>query len=188
MRITAKLDDGSKHFIRRLNGFGRRFQAEVVQATDTLGHALVNWTRQTIMEQNFAPLNEQYKAWKASHGYSELILIMTWQMYKSISYKRMVTSGSMVQGQIGFKQSSSHRSWRSYARYSDKQRMKNRVSRTSGSIPTAELGKWLEGYSDSKATHMPPRPFFEPTLQKHVDDIVGAYAAAFARAFGGIGD
>jgi hypothetical protein len=188
MKITAKLDDGSKHFIRRLNGFGRRFKSEVIQATDTIGHALVNWTRETIMEQNFAPLNEQYKAWKGSHGYSELILIMTWQMYRSISYKRMATSGSMVQGQVGFRQSSNHRAWRSYARYPDKQKMKNRIGKSSGSIPMAELGKWLEGYNSDTSRFVKKRPFFEPTLRKHVKDIVAAYAAAFARAFGGIWD
>jgi hypothetical protein len=197
VKISVKMSADTEAFIRQLSGFRMRLHTELLQTADTLGALLVGWTRDTILAQNFHPLTPRYKSWKAKHGYDTRILLMTHQMFDSITYKRMSSSMALISGQIGFKASAMHSHWTSSRKHPAGDSIKRRTkrgrssawspgaSRGSSSIGMAELGKWLEGENSEVSRFTKKRPFFEPTARGHRQEVWDHFMAAVVRAWGG---
>jgi hypothetical protein len=194
VKIKLELDKAAQDFIASLSGFDPRFRTEMLQATDNVGMTLVAGTRKVIMTQNFPPISLSWRRWKLSKGYDGRILLMSFQMFNQIDYKRIHSNMTIMSGQVGFRKSAMHHHWTSNTKHRNGEIIPKSIRTRKGSarakhshssVPTADLAKWLEGYvgDGSQGRSQIPRPFFKPTLDQYKKILPRFYFTAFMNAF-----
>jgi phage gpG-like protein len=143
---------------RMLAQAGRKLQREVGRATDRNGRLLEAAMVNRIESQQLSPgLSEKYKAWKAKHGYSEQILILTGTLIASIRYHKKDWQG----GFVGV--------------------LRNVMSKGKKPVPLVNIAAVHEfGTSDGR---VPARPYMAPAAVESEDQMVRNYEEAVEKVF-----
>ena len=182
MRVTAKIR-GLDQLTRTFVSAGSRLPNLLKTHTIIAGRKLDHAVKQNILNQNFPPLNKDYKKWKAQMGLDTRIMLRTHRMWRAIKFKYGEPSFEFG-GIVGISETVM------YPRYmsgivgikgENGKRIRSKGKRFRSGNPRS-IAQVVELHESGKARGA--RPIFKPIAKEQEMVVVYEYHKALLKAFG----